>query len=912
MWLLISSKKYEILKEIPVILFFFYLSFLCVLFHNREHMMLDYTLTYDHFWYFYHRLQEGALAQWNPYSLLGRIAVQWNYISFSMFSPIILFLDISLKNFHHFQIISTFISISIIYGIGRIYGYGRFFPLLTLILLMGGGYKYWASFLKFSTFLFFYPLAILCLLSALSKKGHSFTVKWLMFVVILALSFFGFRLEKITYALCFILIIFFVLGAYQFGNWRRMSAFFVLGVITVAVTLALNAWQLSLLFSSTIDNYRLSGGGLNLYKLFDLALWKWAFFSILYQPAFILICFNLILLSIYRFRPEVFSKNISIKSAFILAGAELVLIKLIILVQSFLADQSFISSVLRSSGVYYKNVDIIFSWYGLLSITLSIFFYSLMEKRITVGKILLFFAVLFAGFYIAEYSWHTWPINRNRHFFFMPPEFASFVPFGTIALMMKRRTWIVATLVVFHLLGETGSFFLFEIAGIPWAVPRAALMEIPFQVVVMLEGVIFLVKGISLAIRKKTLLISEVLLTIRRPFFRLSVIFPWAKKLFSKVNGISFTIIKASNKIDFANVETKVASAAKLACLIFAFLTIKMFLMPMDAKGQVYVEDFPFGETRVDELGKNINKWIYEAYENSERIRRKYAGKQDPFKRVPIDDYILKFGVEMYYKFMPAYSRTLNTAPVYATEIPKTMKQAFSSTPGKEEVSFLRYHPEMNPLFFAYKRYTWDDSKGDVSKLYDYIDQTTIFPHKDKNPVVREIMAEEGSNTPRAFLTRRIVKFNNYVEEYNYLDKIISGRGLLTGQITTSDENFSLEADGDGEKIPLRYDLEFKKDAPEHIVLRSAAGEDTYLALMDTWSKGWRAYIDGRETEIYRGYIGTRFIRVESGEHIVEFKYTVPGLIMSSIVSVVAWIMMLLAMIIMVKITKNYNRSVSV
>ncbi|MEA3347107.1 MAG: hypothetical protein U9Q21_03340, partial [Candidatus Auribacterota bacterium] len=124
-----------------------YLFYLCVMCHNREHMMLDYSLTFDHWWYFYHRLQEGSIAQWNPFSLLGRIAVQWNYIPVSMFSPFLVLAELTLKSFHNYQIIGTFISISVIYGIGRLLKYDRFYSLLPVVLLVASGYRYWSTFL---------------------------------------------------------------------------------------------------------------------------------------------------------------------------------------------------------------------------------------------------------------------------------------------------------------------------------------------------------------------------------------------------------------------------------------------------------------------------------------------------------------------------------------------------------------------------------------------------------------------------------------------------------------------------------------------------------------------------------------------------------------------------------------------
>ena len=60
-----------------IALYFTILLFLCYIFHSREVVMEDFPSTFDYWWYFYHRLLTGSLAQWNPYILLGKISICW-------------------------------------------------------------------------------------------------------------------------------------------------------------------------------------------------------------------------------------------------------------------------------------------------------------------------------------------------------------------------------------------------------------------------------------------------------------------------------------------------------------------------------------------------------------------------------------------------------------------------------------------------------------------------------------------------------------------------------------------------------------------------------------------------------------------------------------------------------------------
>jgi len=58
-----------------------------------------------------------------------------------------------------------------------------------------------------------------------------------------------------------------------------------------------------------------------------------------------------------------------------------------------------------------------------------------------------------------------------------------------------------------------------------------------------------------------------------------------------------------------------------------------------------------------------------------------------------------------------------------------------------------------------------------------------------------------------------------------------------------------------------RFDLEYESDG------------DAFLYVSDTYYPGWRAYVDGKETEIYRANLAFRAIEAPKGKHTVVFKY---------------------------------------
>ena len=45
------------------------------------------------------------------------------------------------------------------------------------------------------------------------------------------------------------------------------------------------------------------------------------------------------------------------------------------------------------------------------------------------------------------------------------------------------------------------------------------------------------------------------------------------------------------------------------------------------------------------------------------------------------------------------------------------------------------------------------------------------------------------------------------------------------------------------------------------------------LILSDTYYPGWKAFVDGKETQIYQTDLALRGVVVEAGNHKVEFRY---------------------------------------
>ncbi|MBR4038711.1 MAG: YfhO family protein [Clostridia bacterium] len=50
------------------------------------------------------------------------------------------------------------------------------------------------------------------------------------------------------------------------------------------------------------------------------------------------------------------------------------------------------------------------------------------------------------------------------------------------------------------------------------------------------------------------------------------------------------------------------------------------------------------------------------------------------------------------------------------------------------------------------------------------------------------------------------------------------------------------------------------------------------LCMAVPYSAGWKAYVDGIETDVMRANVWSMAIELEAGEHFIEFRYFTPGL----------------------------------
>jgi hypothetical protein len=69
-----------------------------------------------------------------------------------------------------------------------------------------------------------------------------------------------------------------------------------------------------------------------------------------------------------------------------------------------------------------------------------------------------------------------------------------------------------------------------------------------------------------------------------------------------------------------------------------------------------------------------------------------------------------------------------------------------------------------------------------------------------------------------------------------------------------------------------------EKPQAEHVILNCQATRPGYAVLLDEWTHGWTATLDGVATPIERADVVARALPVPAGEHRIEMRYHTPGL----------------------------------
>lgn len=151
---------------------------------------------------------------------------------------------------------------------------------------------------------------------------------------------------------------------------------------------------------------------------------------------------------------------------------------------------------------------------------------------------------------------------------------------------------------------------------------------------------------------------------------------------------------------------------------------------------------------------------------------------------------------------------------------------------------------------------------------------------------------EHPDAMPRSFIV-------DHVEVESQADRLLARlEEVNLRQVALVEEAFDAEVTSGIRQVGAAAQVEITGYAPNHVTISADAPNGGFLVLTDQYYPGWRAFVDGVPTRIYRADYLFRGVRVPAGEHRVEFIYRPATFLAGALGSVigVAGIILLLAM----------------
>ncbi len=137
------------------------------------------------------------------------------------------------------------------------------------------------------------------------------------------------------------------------------------------------------------------------------------------------------------------------------------------------------------------------------------------------------------------------------------------------------------------------------------------------------------------------------------------------------------------------------------------------------------------------------------------------------------------------------------------------------------------------------------------------------MPVNEKNAYIYKYLGSPG----RFLMFNKVICVNDSkAAEEKLIDNSVDLRSEI---ILIDKEKEKVKLEGEGLAGTARL-LSYRANK---VFIECNAKTDAFLYVSDTHYPGWRAYIDGKRTEIYRANLAFRAVKIPAGTHRVEFRY---------------------------------------
>ena len=140
---------------------------------------------------------------------------------------------------------------------------------------------------------------------------------------------------------------------------------------------------------------------------------------------------------------------------------------------------------------------------------------------------------------------------------------------------------------------------------------------------------------------------------------------------------------------------------------------------------------------------------------------------------------------------------------------------------------------------------------------------------------------------------RFVSSWDTAPDEQQALAQVADGGARRVGDTPVIEGVREPAGSGSAEAVPARI----VRDEDTQTRVEVNAPQDGYLVLNDVYYPGWKAKVDGRDAEIRPANVAFRAVAVPAGQHTVTFEYESAAVRWGVILSVVAWLAIVAALV---------------
>lgn len=447
-----------------------------------------------------------------------------------------------------------------------------------------------------------------------------------------------------------------------------------------------------------------------------------------------------------------------------------------------------------------------------------------------------------------------------------------------VVLVRNRYTWFflgLACLTGFLALGMFNPFYIYVYKYIPgfsiFRVPYAIMILMPISLSGLAAFGLHRLFDIEKAGQKKT--VSYIVIGLAAvAAVTLATAFSWSRSLESTGNWLlGFPWVQEMLWGDFSDLQQRLLFFVKNLYIFVIFLSVALITVFGYLKGifkrkafvlivsvLVLAELWPIGWEFIKVIPVSSLEQKY--FRETPEIKTMEADKDGMFRVFTLvtNNELLYRGIQTLSGYHPVqlgyYEKTLNNFS-FNNQIIDMLNARYLMLPKDPEYDFSNY-PDLA-------------ARKELNDRYELLADSDIFFYKNRFAM------------PRGWLVNKAWR----VDDQDQALEIISDprfRPMDTAVLTEDlpqDAGIDPASDLSGQKVEVTM---FKPDSVE---MKVAAPADSLFIASEVWYPGWKAYIDGKATKIFRTNYLLRGVVMPKGEHTLLMKFSPPLYVLGAALS---------------------------